>query len=113
MVGEQRPPARAGHVTLGARRYSVELFIDFGLFELLAASGLVAIARAIDARPIARGITLAMSVAAPFALLWMVPGEGARWLAALAFGTSLVNASIIVTTRNRTSVNPPSTRPGA
>ena len=74
----------------------MEIFIDFGLFEILVASGLAALARAIYARPIARWATLVVSVVAPAALLLLVRGETLRWIAAAALGTSLVNLSIII-----------------
>lgn len=79
----------------------MEIFVDFGLFEILAASGLGALARAINRHPLARAVIVVLSVAAPGALVWLAPGETLRWIAALALGTSLVNASIIVSA-NRT-----------
>ena len=74
----------------------MEIFVDFGLFEILAASGLGTLGRAINRHPFARALVLVLSIAAPGALLWLVGGETLRWIAALALGTSLVNASIIV-----------------
>ena len=79
----------------------MEIFVDFGLFEILAASGLGALARAINRHPFARAVALVLSVAAPGSLVCLVPGETLRWIAALALGTSLVNASIIASA-NRT-----------
>lgn len=74
----------------------MEIFVDFGLFEVLAASGVAALGRAIYARPTARWIALVLSVAAPAALVFLASGELARWIAAVALGTSLVNLSFIV-----------------
>ena len=75
----------------------MEIFVDFGLFEILAASGIAALARAIYGRPVIRAITLAVSVMTPAALLLLVHGEALRWIAAAALGTSLVNCSMILT----------------
>lgn len=81
----------------------MEIFVDFGLFEVLAASGLAALGRVICRRPIMKWVVLLLSIAAPAALLVLVTGEALRWIAALALGTSLVNVSIIVDkTRART-----------
>ena len=74
----------------------MEIFVDFGLFEILAASGLLAFGRAINRHPAARTVVLMLNIAAPAALVWLGGGETVRWIAALALGTSLVNASIIV-----------------
>ena len=74
----------------------MEIVVDFGLFEVLVVSGLAALGKAINRRPIARTAVLVVSLAAPAALLGLVRGESLRWIAALALGTSLINASIIV-----------------
>jgi len=82
----------------------VEIFVDFGLFELLAVSGIVMLARAIHRRPLIRRIVLALGVLAPAAVVLLVSGEAVRWLAAVALGTSVLNTSFIVAT-NRQSPN--------
>jgi hypothetical protein len=83
----------------------VEIFVDFGLFEILAASGLAALAKAIYARPVLRATILAVSVVTPAALLLLVTGEALRWIAAAPLGTSLVNLSMILSMiRARTAV---------
>lgn len=74
----------------------MEIFVDFGLFEILAASGMAALGRAICRRPVMKWLILLLSVAAPAALLFLVVGETLHWIAAVALGTSLVNVSIVV-----------------
>ena len=74
----------------------MEIFVDFGLFEILAASGLAALSKAIYKIRLARWATLVVSIVAPAALLLLVRGEALRWIAAAALGTSLVNLSMIV-----------------
>jgi hypothetical protein len=74
----------------------VEIFVDFGLFEFLAASGVAALGRIIYSRPLTRWGVLLLSVAAPAALVFLVTGETLRWIAALALGTSVINLSVLV-----------------
>jgi hypothetical protein len=73
----------------------VEIFVDFGLFEVIAAAGIGLLAQAINRRPVVRGVALLIGIAAPAVLLWFVRGESLRWVAAVSLGTSLINASII------------------
>ncbi|HEX6974150.1 MAG TPA: hypothetical protein VF147_07105 [Vicinamibacterales bacterium] len=91
----------------------MEIFVDFGLFELIAASGIGLLAQAINRRPAIRGAALIVGIAAPAALLWLVRGDSLRWIAAVALGTSLVNSSIITSTAkpNAPDGAGPSTRP--
>ncbi len=70
-------------------------FPDFGLFELLAASGAAALARRIYLYPWAGGLFLVASLVAPVALLFVARDESARWLAAICLATALVNAGLI------------------
>lgn len=79
----------------------MEVFVDFGLFELIAALGLAAAARAIYSNRALRVAFLALSVCAPAALVFMVGTEVTRWLAAAALVTALVNGTVIVTALRR------------
>lgn len=74
----------------------MEIFVDFGLFEILAATGLAALGRAINRHPVTRAVAVVLSVAAPGTLVWLLRGETLRWIAAVALATSLVNASLIM-----------------
>ena len=73
----------------------MEIFVDFGMFELLAALGLAALGKAIYKRPRLAFAFLAASVLSPLILIFVVLGELPRWLAAIALGTALVNAAVI------------------
>ncbi len=79
----------------------MEIFVDFGLFEILAASGLAALGRFIYSRPATRWGVLLLSVAAPAALVLLVTGETLRWIAALALATSVINLSVLVRTAHQ------------
>lgn len=70
----------------------MEIFIDFGLFELLAATGVAAVAKKIHERPFSRWTAIVLSVAAPAVLVFVTSTETSRWIAAIALATSLVNA---------------------
>lgn len=73
----------------------MEVFVDFGLFELIAAAGLAFVSRKIYARRWLGLLFLGFSVAAP-ALLVFIGHEGAvRWVAVVCLATSLVNAALI------------------
>jgi hypothetical protein len=79
----------------------MEIFVDFGLFEFLAALGLAAAARAAYRRRWLGILLLALSVLAPALLLAVSRGELARWLAAACLATALVNAGLIGTLMRR------------
>ncbi|MDQ5853881.1 MAG: hypothetical protein M3380_17810 [Chloroflexota bacterium] len=70
-------------------------FPDFGLFELLAASGAAALAKRIYLHQWAAVLFLVVSLIAPLALIFAAHGELARWLAAICLTTALVNAGLI------------------
>jgi hypothetical protein len=71
-------------------------FPDFGLFELLVASGAAALARRIYVRQWAGFLFLLLSLIAPVALIFIARGELARWTAAICLATALVNAGLIL-----------------
>ncbi len=73
----------------------MEVFVDFGAFELMAASGVMGLSRIIYRRPISRWTAMALSVAAPAVLLIQATSEGTRWIACLALATSLINVAVI------------------
>lgn len=70
-------------------------FPDFGLFELLIASGAAALARKIYIRQVGGFVVLLISLAAPLALIFVAQQELARWIAAVALATALINAGLI------------------
>jgi hypothetical protein len=73
----------------------MEVFVDFGVFELAAALGLAAAARLVYSRRLIGIGVLLVSVGAPIALIFVVPEGGSRWLAALVLGTALLNAPVV------------------
>jgi hypothetical protein len=74
----------------------MEVFVDFGLFELFALSGLAAVGRAVFHRRATRMGWLAISVAAPLVLVFWSPTEAGRWIATLALATTLVNVAVLL-----------------
>ncbi len=73
----------------------MEVFVDFGLFELLAAAGLAVVTRKIYTRPRLGLACLGLSLIAPFALVFVAHEGWGRWLAVICLVTALVNASLI------------------
>jgi len=82
----------------------MEIFVDFGLFEILVAAGLARAAGRLYASRLAAGGLLLASVAIPAALIILGSSELTRWLAAGALATALVNAAFIVTVLRRPPV---------
>lgn len=74
---------------------TMEIFIDFGLFELLAAAGLAVVSRTIYSRKLIGPMFLAVSVIAPVVAL-VSPDRGLeRTFALISVVFGAVNASVV------------------
>lgn len=73
----------------------MEVFVDFGLFELFAATGLAIVARRIYTRRWPALACLMLSVIAPIVLLFLSEKELSRMVAAVCLATALINATLI------------------
>jgi hypothetical protein len=73
----------------------MEVFVDFGLFELLAAAGLAIVARKVYTKRWLALAFLVLSLLAPVLLVFFANQNFLRWLAAGCVATTLVNVSLI------------------
>jgi hypothetical protein len=73
----------------------MEVFVDFGLFELLAATGLAIIARRVYTRRWLALTFLILSLVAPILLVFFASQNLLRWIAVICVATAFVNVSLI------------------
>lgn len=73
----------------------MEIFVDFGLFELLAAAALTRLGKALYSRRGAAVLIMCVSIGAPLCLLFLVEEGAPRWLAALVLATAVLNVSLV------------------
>ena len=74
----------------------MEVFFDFGLFELVAALGFAAIARSVYRHKVLGIIFLAVSLAAPAILTYLAHGATVRSVAVVSLATALVNGTVVM-----------------
>jgi hypothetical protein len=82
----------------------MEVFVDFGIFEFIAAIGISAIARRVYSHRMFGGLFLLASLALPAVAIFLSANDEMRWLTAASLATALVNASVIVAVLQRGDV---------
>ena len=73
----------------------MEIFIDFGLFELFAAAGLAIVARRVYMRRWSTLTCLILSLVAPLMLVFFAHESLLRWIVVICLATTLINCSLI------------------
>lgn len=74
----------------------MEPFVDLGLFEFLAASGLVWLARKIYATRVTGLGFLIVSIVAPAALVALSSCGSSRWVAMICLSSSVINSAVLL-----------------
>jgi hypothetical protein len=74
----------------------MEIFLDFGVFELLVFSAIGTVMVRAYRNPIVAAVCSITSIGAPGALLWLADAPLVRSIAAVALGTAVVNVFVIL-----------------
>jgi hypothetical protein len=73
----------------------MEVFVDFGMFELLVAVGLAAASRVVFRRRWLAVLFLIWAALAPIALIFVARDELVRWIAIIGLVPALVNVATL------------------